>query len=267
MPRRGFAIANIPAKQRANNKRPSSGPYEARSLPGVWQIQRVPSSTSAGMSSFPLERAVSACQSASMSAPEQIARIRISLDHMEPEIWRVVDVPVAMHLQGLHDVIQAAMGWQNSHLFEFRIGEQHYGIPEGPWDREVRQAKSVKLSAVLAKGIKRFAYVYDFGDDWVHTLAIESVADGDPALKYPRFVAGARRCPPEDVGGPPGFFEFLQAMADPKHPEHRNLTEWHGGPFDADTFDELTTKLRIGALAKRRHAGKLGYEKSQALKR
>lgn len=198
-----------------------------------------------------------------MSAPEQIARIRVSLKFIEPEIWRLVDVPLATHLKGLHDVIQAAMGWQDYHLFDFQIGDKHYGIPEGKWDREFLQARSIKLAAVIAKGIRRFDYVYDFGDDWEHTVVIESVFDADPALKYPRFVDGARRAPPEDVGGPPGFFDFLEAMANPRHSEHRHLVEWYGRPFDPNDLDLLVIRLRIGALAKRRHAGKLAYAKSK----
>ncbi|MBM3539656.1 MAG: plasmid pRiA4b ORF-3 family protein [Alphaproteobacteria bacterium] len=196
-------------------------------------------------------------------SPEQIARIRISLNHIAPEIWRRVEVPLGTHLKGLHDVIQAAMGWQDYHLFEFRIAEKRYGIPEGKWDREILQAKSIKLAVLVSKGVNRFDYVYDFGDDWEHTIAIESVVDADPALKYPRFVAGARRAPPEDVGGPPGFFDFLEAMVNPKHSEHRHLVEWYGKPYDPDDLDLLNLRLRLGALAKRRHAGKLAYAKSR----
>lgn len=196
-------------------------------------------------------------------SPEQIARIRISLNHIAPEIWRRVEVPLGTHFKGLHDVIQAAMGWQDYHLFEFRIAEKRYGIPEGKWDREILQAKSIKLAVLVSKGVNRFDYVYDFGDDWEHTIAIESVVDADPALKYPRFVAGARRAPPEDVGGPPGFFDFLEAMVNPKHSEHRHLVEWYGKPYDPDDLDLLNLRLRLGALAKRRHAGKLAYAKSR----
>lgn len=198
-----------------------------------------------------------------MSGPEQIARIRISLNHIEPEIWRLVEVPLGTHLKGLHDVIQAAMGWQDCHLFEFRIGDKRYGIPEGDWDGNVVQAKSIKLAALVSKGIERFDYVYDFGDDWEHTIVIESVIDADPALKYPRFVDGARRGPPEDVGGPPGFFDFLEAMANPKHSEHRHLVEWYGGPYDPKEMDLVELRWRLGAIAKRRHAGKLAYAKSR----
>lgn len=195
---------------------------------------------------------------------EQIARVRIGLNDIEPEIWRLVEVPLGTHLKGLHDVIQAAMGWQDYHLFEFRIGDKRYGIPEGDWDGEVLQAKSMTLATLVSKGIDRFDYVYDFGDNWEHTIAIESVADADPTVKYPRFVDGKRRGPPEDVGGPPGFFDFLEALANPRHSEHRRLVEWYGGPYDADDLDLLNLRLRIGALAKRRHAGKLAYAKSRS---
>jgi hypothetical protein len=198
-----------------------------------------------------------------MTAPEQIARVRISLNHIEPEIWRLVEVPLSAHLKGLHDVIQAAMGWQDYHLFEFQVAGKRYGIPEGKWDKEVLQARSIKLAALVSNGVKRFDYVYDFGDDWEHTIGIESVVEADPALKYPRFVAGARRGPPEDVGGPPGFFDFLEAMANPKHSEHRHLVEWYGEPFDPDDIDLPNLSLRVGALAKRRQAGKLAYAKSR----
>lgn len=200
-----------------------------------------------------------------MSSSEQIAHIRISLKDIEPEIWRLVEVPLGMHLKGLHDIIQAVMGWRDYHLFEFRIGEKCYGIPNPDWDldRKVLQAKGVRLAALVSQGVERFDYVYDFGDNWEHAIGIESVAEADPALKYPRFVAGARRGPPEDVGGPPGFFDFLEAVANPHHSEHLQMITWYGGPYDPDDLDLFKLRLRLGMIAKRRHAGKLAYAKSR----
>jgi len=163
-----------------------------------------------------------------MSAKEPYAQIRISLQEIEPEIWRRVDVPLGVNLQGLHDVIQAVIGWEGYHLFEFRIGEMHYGIPvpgEGS-GRKVQQAKSMKLASLVAKGIKRFDYVYDFGDNWQHTIDIESIGETDSKLWYPRFVDGARRGPPEDVGGFPDYYDFVDAVTDPRNPEHQALIEW-----------------------------------------
>lgn len=191
-----------------------------------------------------------------MSNPEKIARVRVALKDLEPEIWRRVDVPLGQNLKGLHDVIQAVFGWQDQHLFEFQIAGKRYGIPNPEWDeeRKVLQAKSIRLADVISKGINRFSYTYDFGDNWEHTIAIEAVADGDPAIKYPHFVDGARRGPPEDVGGLPGFFDFVEAVLDPRHPEHRNLLKWYGGPYVPDDIGLLDIRRRLGAIARSRHS-------------
>lgn len=198
-----------------------------------------------------------------MSSPEQIARVRISLKEIEPEIWRLVAVPLGLNLKGLHDVIQAVFGWQDYHLFEFQVGEKLYGLPDPPEDygRKVMHAKLVKLEALVGKGIRSFDYVYDFGDDWEHRVQIEGIEPADPALKYPRFISGARRGPPEDVGSVPGYYDFLEAVSNPRHREHRRLVEWYGGPYDPDDIDLTALRFRLGHIAKRRHAGKAAYEK------
>ena len=203
---------------------------------------------------------------AAWNAPEKIALIRITPEQIEPEIWRLVEVPLGMSLKGLHDVIQAIMGWQDYHLFEFRIGEKLYGIPAPEWEdsgHRVLQARTVKLETLVAKGADRFEYTYDFGDNWEHTIAIERVIDGDPAVKYPRFVAGERRGPPEDVGSVPGYYEFLEAATNKSHREHKRMLTWYGGPYDPDDIDLLTLRLRLDDIAKRRHAGKAAYVKSR----
>lgn len=201
-----------------------------------------------------------------MSSPEKIACVRISLKEIEPEIWRRVEVPLGMSLKGLHDVIQAVMGWQDYHLFEFRIGQKLYGIPDplDDYGRKVLQARLTKLGAIIAKGISSFDYVYDFGDEWEHVIRIETIAMADPALKYPRFIDGARRGPPEDVGGIFGYDDFLKAMTNSRHRDHRRFIEWYGRPYDPDDLDLLHLRLRLGAIAKRRHAGLVAYGKSTA---
>lgn len=200
-----------------------------------------------------------------MSA-EKVARIRITLNDIEPEIWREVDMPLGMSLKGLHDVIQAVFGWADYHLHEFRIGDRLYGVPapDGEdYGRAVLRDKSVRIEALIAKGHDRFEYVYDFGDNWEHAVEIGQVADADPAVKYPRFVAGARRGPPEDVGGFPGYYEFLKAIGNKRHPEHKRMLAWCGGSYDPDDIDLFNLRLRLGAIAKRRHAGKQAYLKSR----
>ncbi len=195
---------------------------------------------------------------------ETIARLRISLHDTDPKIWRVVDVPLTASLKMLHDVIQAAMGWQDYHLWEFEAGDRRYGLPDPEWrDDELAAAKNVKLGILIDRGVREITYTYDMGDNWEHSIAVEAVLPGETDTKYPRFIDGARRCPPEDVGGVPGYQNFLEAIADPDHEEHGELRQWYGGPYDPDDIDELITKRRVAAIAIRRAAGKTAYAKRQ----
>ena len=196
---------------------------------------------------------------------ETVARLRISLNDTDPEIWRPVDVPTAASLKMLHDIMQAAMGWEDYHLWEFEAGERPYGPLDPEWpDDDLAAAKNIKLGALIDRGVRELFYTYDMGDNWHHYIAIETIGPGEPDTKYPRFVDGACRCPPEDVGGTPGYENFLDAIADPNHEEHVEVLEWYGGPFDPTTFDELIAKRRVAAIAIRRAVGKAAYAKRQA---
>jgi hypothetical protein len=200
-----------------------------------------------------------------MNLVDRIARIRIELKDIDPTIWRRVEVPLTTSLKGLHDVIQAVMPFENYHLFRFDVCDKRYGIPNREWHHvhETLNAKNIKLGALVEGGVSAFSYTYDFGDDWRHSVTIENVTAADPALDYPRFIDGSRRAPPEDVGGIPGFEEFLEALTKPRHPERKRLTEWYGGPFDPDELNLPVISDRIGKLAKRRALGKAGYAKSR----
>jgi hypothetical protein len=201
-----------------------------------------------------------------MNHADRIARIRIQLDDIEPAIWRRAEVPLTASLKGLHEVIQAVMPFEDYHLFRFDVGDKRYGIPDPEWDdvRPTLDARNIRLGALIDRGVRSFAYTYDFGDDWRHTITVEGVFAADPALDYPRFVDGARRAPPEDVGGIPGFEEFLDAMAKPRHPERKQLIAWYGKLFDADDIESETIGVRIAKLARRRALSKAGYEKSRS---
>ena len=113
----------------------------------------------------------------------------------------------------MHDIIQTVVGWTDSHLFEFVVGERIYGEPlpdDDFWDRHVYKAARVRLKSLIERGVERFLYVYDFGDDWRHDIFIESVGNGEADIEYPAFVDGERRCPPEDIGGGTGLMQFLE---------------------------------------------------------
>lgn len=202
-----------------------------------------------------------------MSHVDRIARVKIQLDDWQPAIWRRVEVPLTATLKALHDVIQAAMPFEDYHLFEFRADGKRYAIPDPEWDSlrdRTYSAKTMRLGTLIDGGITELTYTYDFGDDWRHAVTIEATADADPAVEYPRYIDGARRAPPEDVGGIPGFELFLDAIVDPQHEQHRELSRWHGRPFDPEHADVDEILIRIGKLARRRALGKAGFAKSRS---
>jgi hypothetical protein len=189
-----------------------------------------------------------------MSDALRIARATIELEGLEPPVRRVVDLPLAISLADLHEIIQAAMGWANSHLYQFVVGEASYGIPDPDWDEPempMRDAARTPLADILAVRSGRIAYVYDFGDDWLHRIAIVPLDAVDAGARYPRLVEGVGRCPPEDVGGVTGFFEFLAAITNPRSREHRDMLRWYGGPFDPADIAEAQIRERLDEVAAR----------------
>jgi hypothetical protein len=188
-----------------------------------------------------------------MTAAGAIARLKITLDNVEPKVLRRVEVPLALRLDRLHLVIQAAMGWQNYHLYEIRARCAAWGEPDpdelsdGPLD-----AKKARLLDVLEDAsVKSFKYLYDFGDDWEHTVNVEKLADPIPGVLYPLLLEAEGRCPPEDCGGPWGYAEFLEALSDRKHKRHKEMVGWIGGGFDPGDVEAEALAIDIEALAKR----------------
>ena len=165
-------------------------------------------------------------------------------------IWRRIQVKNST-LDKLHERIQTAMGWTNSHLHQFDINGKRYGDPEllddGFEDFECNDSTVTKISEVVPEGDKRFRflYEYDFGDSWEHEVVFEGRLQTESGQRYPQCVEGERACPPEDVGGVWGYVEFLAALADPKHEQHKDFMEWSGA-FDADEFDAAEATKAMG---------------------
>ncbi len=173
-----------------------------------------------------------------MARPATIHALRVELADVEPPVWRRIEVASTSTLAQLHGILQAAMGWTNSHLHEFVAGGKRYGRPdpEDAGDAPIDERK-VRLEALLTRAGQKLAYVYDFGDGWEHTIEVESIARQAPERACPAVTAGAGACPPEDVGGPEGYRECLEALADPRHERHAEMREWIGGEFDPAAFD------------------------------
>ena len=163
-----------------------------------------------------------------------ILRLRVTLEDVEPIALRRIEVPETMRLDRLHLVLQAAMPWQNYHLWEFEAGKTRWGLPDPDYgDDETRPAAKATLAdAVEAAGDGAIGYLYDFGDSWQHCITVEDKIEPDPRHLYPRLTDTEGRCPPEDVGGSPGYERFLGILADPNDPEHAEVLEWHEDPFD-----------------------------------
>jgi hypothetical protein len=152
-------------------------------------------------------------------------------------------------LRRLHGILQGAFGWDSSHLHEFLIGRrrigpgEHDGFGEPPEDE-----CDVIVAQIAPRKQSHFLYFYDFGDSWEHEVRVEGVSPPTDGQKYPRCTDGARACPPEDCGGIPGYENLIEAVADPQHPDHQELLEWLGVPFDPGLFDLRAANARVQRL-------------------
>ena len=183
---------------------------------------------------------------------ERLYQFEVTLEGIAPPIRRRIRVKDCT-LDRLHEHIQTAMGWTNSHLHHFRIDGRLYGDPllmrENFGEMGYEDSTGTRISEILPRSGKplRFEYEYDFGDSWHHEVVFEGCLRAERGGRYPVCVEGARACPPEDVGGTPGYEEYLEAVADPGHERHDEFMGWRG-PFDSEAFDpaEGTKRMKRG---------------------
>jgi Plasmid pRiA4b ORF-3-like protein len=182
---------------------------------------------------------------------------------IEPKISRSLELPVALNFAQLHEVLQAAFGWTDSHLHQFNVGGLIVGASEFDQDglsgHQTFEATEVRLQDLVfpydEDDSLTILYEYDFGDDWRHRIVMRRIP-AQAGVKYPRCVAGSRSRPPEDVGGPSGYLGFLEAWLDPTHDEHKAMRRWAGRKFDPECFDlEATDK----AISKAVRVARGGY--------
>lgn len=184
------------------------------------------------------------------------AIVTVTLAEVTPPVWRRVSVPLTYSLRELHDVIQLAMGWTHSHLHQFTISEKRYTppVPIDDEDLDALDDRSTTLGNVARAGFS-FEYEYDFGDCWRHEVVIDRVLGADRSLRL-ECLGGAGACPPEDCGGCSGYALLVDALANPRHPEHEALSAWAPPGFDAWLFDLDRANERLHAYV----AGRLSRE-------
>ncbi len=175
-----------------------------------------------------------------------VYQLKITLCEITPPIWRRFQVRGDLTLYKLHGVLQVVMGWTGSHLYGFEIGRAEYGSPDGPSGHLVEDDRRARLQKVAAAEGATFTYKYDFGDGWEHDVVVEKIGAAEPDVRYPVCLAGARACPPEDCGGPPGYDSLIEAIVNPNLPDADEILEWVGGKFDPEAFDleEINRRIR-----------------------
>jgi hypothetical protein len=152
----------------------------------------------------------------------------------KPPVWRQLQVRADMSLDRLHEAIVAAFGWAGYHMHAFERGSERFGSPDP--ELGFNDERAVSLGELLRDVGDRLLYTYDFGDDWEHEVTVEKLLDANPDAAYPVLVAAKGACPPEDCGGPWGYAELKEILADPSHDRHEEMLEWLELD-DASAFD------------------------------
>jgi len=168
-----------------------------------------------------------------------VHRHKVTLRSVKPPVWRRIEVDSDITLDEFSDLLEAAMGWLGGHLHIFDADGVLYERtdPDMGLGSGARDESEHKLGDVLVGVGARMRWDYDFGDGWQHNVELEAIEPADPDVVYPRCVAGRRACPPEDCGGPSGYGELIEAVANTGHPRHDELTEWVPLGWDPGHFD------------------------------
>jgi len=196
---------------------------------------------------------ISISETAAEKASAPIYQLKVVLLGSAPPIWRRLHVPADAKLDWLHAVLQVAMGWTNSHLHQFKVGEDYYSdtrhhSAEFEDDPPILEERTATLRQIAPSEQDVLRYEYDFGDSWEHEITVEKILPNTAASSSARCLEGARACPPEDCGGTPGYDDLLKILENRKHPEHKSMKEWLGRPLDPEAFDVEKTNLWLRKL-------------------
>jgi Plasmid pRiA4b ORF-3-like protein len=181
-----------------------------------------------------------------------IHQFKITLCHVDPPVWRRIQVQSSYSFWDLHVAIQDAMGWLDYHLHSFSLGDSKstpVGIPDDDFGQKVLAGWKVPIAKHFKVPGNVAQYRYDFGDGWQHDVLLEGILLIDPDTSYPRCMAGGRACPPEDCGGTPGYARLLQILQAPGTVEYDEKISWLRGhaqnylPFRSEHFNATETKF------------------------
>jgi hypothetical protein len=156
-----------------------------------------------------------------------------------------------LYARALAQDYPGAHGLGDGHLHEFTVAGRVYSVPDPDDERAILDERTIQLKGLGISIGDRIEYLYDFGDDWRHRLELEDTLPAASRAVYPVCVGGECSAPPEDVGGPSGYEEFLEALSNPHHEEHEEVKAWVGRSFDPRAFsiteanERLCKRLRL----------------------
>jgi len=187
--------------------------------------------------------------------PKQIPHkyvLRITLIGSSPRVWREIAVPSTIKLTSLAHVIVLAMGWEENHLSLFKKWRKEYHVymdGADSYDYPIEDASEYALCDLLSVG-EKMTFVYDFGDNWRHTVKVlDCVEYGKEEKQYIRLLDGKNACPPNDVGGINGYKEMLRTiMEDPDSDEAWEYYMWLGSKWNEKFFPAIDTAIVLNEL-------------------
>jgi hypothetical protein len=174
-----------------------------------------------------------------------VHQLKITLRGVKPPIWRRIEVPSDITLEDLAPVLEAAMGWLGGHLHMFDVDGVAYGTPDPEWDTDDLDEGEFRVRTVLPFIGTKMRFDYDFGDGWQHNVLVEAINPVVADALYPRCLTGRRSCPPDDCGGPGGYADILEVVADPDNPEHADMRGHVPLDYDPEYFDVAETDVEM----------------------
>ncbi len=166
-----------------------------------------------------------------------IYELKITLEDVEPQVWRRFRADPLCTLPLLHLIIQAVMGWKNHHLHRFEAHGTRYGMRHPELEPDGLDERRHRLGSLVKAPGQSFNYIYDFGDQWTHAVVLERMLERNRSLVHPKCIAGENACPPEDVGGSYGYRKLQLMLANPDLKEYAEVREWVGRAFDPGRFE------------------------------
>ena len=188
-----------------------------------------------------------------MTAPAKIRHLKITLLGVAPPVRRWIAVRADDTLFDLYLTLIGAMGWGDSHLHLFEVGDETYAAPYPDIEPLGIDERTITVAEAMPNIGSKIVWLYDMGDNWDHEIELMDIHETQPDVTYPHVEGGKRACPPEDCGGYYGYMEILRTLADPEYEnpeyiEREELLGWIPLDFEPDHFDRTEAQEYVNEI-------------------